>query len=95
MIKIPLNLPLLKGEMTNAACLHTYSVKPVISITNKISSVSNPAIFSHFGKGGLRGICLDFVTSLFYNRQKHTFITELPVYCTEYALSLSNHNYNK
>jgi hypothetical protein len=54
--KIPLNLPLLKGEVNTLSDFSIFSVKKCLSFTQNTSLLLKLKLFSHFGKGGLRGI---------------------------------------
>jgi hypothetical protein len=55
-VKIPLNLPFLKGEVNNLQRFFVFPLKECHSIIHKTSLLLKPNLFSHFEKGGLRGI---------------------------------------
>jgi hypothetical protein len=55
-VKIPLNLPFLKGEVNNLQRFFIFPIKTCLSIIHNTSLRYKPNLFSHFEKGGLRGI---------------------------------------
>ncbi len=59
--KIPLNLPLPKGEMTNAFFYLLKMISKYLSYVRIFSYEYKINVFFHFGKGESKGICHDYI----------------------------------